>query len=483
MCRKRIVVAVVFSILGVSNLVSPPVFSQTATAPGARVATRAELIKETRTVIEGELKENGGTWDAWADRLKPFRADLERIRSTSRWPWPAKNDFQYQGREMDLLLQVDLSSRPVGQNPLKSIVRLHEQLKARGIDLIVMPIPDKMSIYPDYLSKEAPADRNVALPVRRLMWELVEKDIEVVDLQKLYQEFRRKDEDKTPLYYVKDAHWRNLGAQLAAKELAGRLARYDFAAAAVRANPYVTEPHERTDGIKADNILVVRNKQTGKMYADVGDSPVILTGDSFALYNMNPNAMGTISAHVAANIGMPLTLLSREGLSGDVPLELAKLEKDKGYLKGRRVVIWTFCTRMFVAAKWPMVDLPTAQVAATQLANQAVVARGEVAAMSAAPAKDAPYPNYIMSFHVVGLTDEAGKPLAGGGDAVVRVLALKDRKALPAAEFAKGQKLRLKLVPWDTVRKQHGTIMVGTLSDAQLEVDKPLYWAETAEKE
>lgn len=106
--------------------------------PASAAPTRAESIQKTRTVIDKELQDHGGSWDAWAAKLKPFRADLEHIRDTTKWPWPATKNYQFQGKEMNLLLVDDLGNLPDGGNPLKVILHLDQQLKSRGIDLILM---------------------------------------------------------------------------------------------------------------------------------------------------------------------------------------------------------------------------------------------------------------------------------------------------------------------------------------------------------
>jgi hypothetical protein len=100
-----------------------------------------------------------------------------------------------------------------------------------------------------------------------------------------------------------------------------------------------------------DQCVCVRYKD-GQVYADVEDSPVILTADSFGRKRIGMGAQ--TSAHVALNINLPVTLLHAMGSGPQIPAMLA--EQGAGYLKGRRVVVWTGVTRQFWG-QWAMDEL------------------------------------------------------------------------------------------------------------------------------
>jgi hypothetical protein len=185
----------------------------------------------------------------------------------------------------------------------------------------------------------------VAVSVKRLLKRLLENDVEVVDLYTPFLEFRRQNEDK-PLFYDRDSHWRNLAAQIAGEKVAARLKRYAFVQEALAAgNRYSVTPKFRPD--KPDDLLVVLDSKGG-MYRDAGDSPIILTGDSSAMYNMN-DLIAHLPAQVARHIGMPLTFGPNTA-----PVDF------KGRLAGRRVVIWTNMARFMAGAPWRVPDFGAA---------------------------------------------------------------------------------------------------------------------------
>lgn len=270
-----------------------------------------------------------------------------------------------------------------------------------------------------------------------------------------------------------------------AEDVAKRLKRYAFVQKALAGgSPYTVKPHEREGGAKADFVHLVVHNDTGKVYSDVPDSPIILTGDSFSMYNMHLN--GHSPAHVARHIGLPLTFLCKEGFSHNMPVELAA-KAAKGFLDGRRVVVWTFAERFLRTKRgqknWQLVDLPGGPASeAVAPAVRDLRASGVVRGRSAPPDSDAPYEEYIMKFHVTDLSDENGRPV-GAGRGVVHVMAMKDHKVLPVADVAEGDRIDLVLTSWQTVEPQYEQVMTGALVPASLETQLPHYWAVPASKE
>ena len=312
-------------------------------ASGAEVVApgeaRAKAIQQTLDAIQAELEAHGGSFEKWGESLKEFRDGVRKVQAASGWPWPAKKNFVFQGREVSLIMLDTLDSQPDGQRPYDVVLDTHKKLAAEGIDLIFVVLPDKLAIYPDYLSDKAPEDRMVYPAVKQLMKRLLESGVEVVDLHPAFHEARRKNEDR-PLYYDKDSHWRNIAAQLAAEKIAERLRRYDFVQKALAGEKrYSLQAEHRDD--KPDDLMVVLDSKTGGRYADAGQSPILITGDSALMYNMGTRG-GHMPAHIGAQINMPISFASNT-----IPPE------HFGKLAGRRVVIWANMARMLVGCKWP----------------------------------------------------------------------------------------------------------------------------------
>ncbi|MGD0896202.1 MAG: hypothetical protein ABR915_00115 [Thermoguttaceae bacterium] len=305
--------------------------------PPADPVSREQAMKATLAAIDQELKDHGGSFENWGNSIKPYRDAVRKVLATEKWPWPAKSNFAFQGAEVNLLMLDTLEGQ--SKRAVDVILDTHKKLKAEGIDLIFVPLPDKLQIYPDYLSDAAPADRMVAPAVKHLMKKLLENDVECVDLYPAFHAFRKRNEDK-PLYYDRDSHWNNLAAQIAGEQIAGRLLRYDFVKKAMAEEKrYSTKPEYRRD--KPDQLLVVLDARTGGRYADAGNSPILITGDSALMMNLPPR-----SAHMPAHIGLHINMPLAFG-SNTIPPE------HFGKLSGKRVVIWANMARMLPTCGWP----------------------------------------------------------------------------------------------------------------------------------
>ncbi len=314
---------------------------------------RDETIRATRESLEQTIQDHGGSFEAWAESLAPFRQALQAADFRR-----ARDGWSFRPADRNLLLLDHLDERPSGRCPFEAMVHLDRQLKARGIDLIVVPIPDKTAIYPDYVVGDAaPTDRIVSVAAMRLLLRLTEADVEVIDLYTPFHRHRHVDRNPAPLYYGQgDTHWRNLGMRLASERIAERLMRYPAVRdAQARGNLYKGQPFRREDGFKADDVLLVRTRD-GADYGDDPRSPFLLTGDSYAFYNSHLRSHFT--AQVALHAGLPLDLLFREGLWGNMPVELARRGQAGGYLGHRKAVIYTFIARSLTESAWPRVDLP-----------------------------------------------------------------------------------------------------------------------------
>ncbi len=455
-------------------------------APAARAedgpaAARLEAIQATRAALEQDLDAHGGSWAAWAERLGPYRDDIRGFIEdwqTFRWPWPARDGYVFQGAAVRLHLMDSLDEVGVPE----ALIHFDRQLKARGIDLMVAIIPSKLAIYPDFpfaavedeprRPARAPESLNVSLPVKRLMLALSEADVEVVDLHRAFADHRREHGQEKPLFYVRDSHYMNRGARLAAARIAERLERYDVVREAQARNPFVGEPGARTDGDKADpDLLRIRDRE-GQPYRDAPESPVLILGDSHLAYNEHD---ASISAQIAHLIGLPLSRIWAEGLSADIPVRVAQ---DR-HLERRRVLIVHYTERTLVPRRdgspWPIVDLPVPEEGG-QAAVRGLPVEGWVAMVSDGPTPDAPYPHFLLSLHLTDLTF-AGRPV-GEGAGVVKVLAMHRRRRLPAADVEPGQRVRLRITDWDAMGSGYDAIQTAILPDANLEIAGPVYWGE-----
>jgi hypothetical protein len=106
---------------------------------------------------------------------------------------------------------------------VRAIVRFRDQLKGRGIELLVLPVPGKPSVYPEMLGRPAWGKGNdFRSPTLSLIQKLRREGVEVVDLFTSFHEIR-KEVPGADLYLARDTHWTPEGAKWAAEAVAQRL--------------------------------------------------------------------------------------------------------------------------------------------------------------------------------------------------------------------------------------------------------------------
>jgi hypothetical protein len=272
-----------------------------------------------------------------------------------------------------------------------AIVSFRDDLAKRGIKLLVMPAPNKSSVYPEMLTIRANgAGSTPALggeigepsrgrlgyinpTTRGVLATLKQAGVEIVDLFEVYAEARRKEKD-IEYYLAQDSHWSPAGIRLAAQAVARRLLDLGW----VEKGPitYGLKPvtvRRYGDVLKMIRVpqieqlyvpewtecLQVENAWTGEVYQDDPNSPVLVLGDSFLrIFERDEPGSGGFIAHLAHNLGFGLTSIVNDG--GASTLVRQQLARKPALLKGKKVVVWEFVERdiRFGTEGWQVIPLP-----------------------------------------------------------------------------------------------------------------------------
>jgi hypothetical protein len=264
-----------------------------------------------------------------------------------------------------------------GVDPLPAIRSFHDQLAARGIRLLVVPVPDKESIYPEMLSRRAEgAGVVVCRPTRILLDRLQETGIEVVDLFEAFRQAKaaQSPADRTRYYLARDSHWTPEGMLVAMEAVARRIRErgwieagkvdYDIKPAAVeRMGDLVRMLHvPRLERAIAPERLAceqVFRRNDGRLYRDTPDAQILVLGDSFLrIYEQDePRAAGFI-AHLARERKQPLASIVNDG--GASTLVRQDLTRRPRLLANKSLVIWEFVERDIRDGTegWQVIPLP-----------------------------------------------------------------------------------------------------------------------------
>lgn len=268
-------------------------------------------------------------------------------------------------------------------DPTPHIVNFNELLKAKGVHLIMVPIPAKAAIYPDKLaSKFSPKD---VLPLKAYYDELRKRGVDVLDIEPVLRDRRAKTggEGKDKLFCEQDAHFAPLTTEIIAERVKKQVENEKW----FKAQP--KEPFKRsakkTLTIKGDQVkggeftpapkdeiltLTYAGRDTGgKIEAVLADknSPVLLIGDSHTLVftdglstGMHCKAAG-LQDQLQYELGFALDRVGNKG-SGLVQarksLIMMRVRSETGFWDKKKLVIWVFSNREFTQSSDRLIDLP-----------------------------------------------------------------------------------------------------------------------------
>jgi SGNH hydrolase-like domain, acetyltransferase AlgX len=341
----------------------------TGASPDASRRARAETMKRDADELRAECQTAAaGDWECWERQTQPYRETLKKkIDSLKRLksvilggPRPALeglNDFPlFEINAQENLVHIYDPASLAGFRKDRAVVAAHRWLKRRGIDLIFVPVPKMAEVYIEHFVESAPSDGIIAPHVRQTLLELLEAGVETVDAFSVLRAQREPNPEY--LYNTADTHWAPRGMRIVAAEIARRLGRYDFGAAASKApavvqatlGPYETRayPFEMKLGDlpRQDGWLGLTDRQQSLAekvqtrtceHISVADdfsspadphSPVMLIGHSYA-YNFREI------------LTKEANLLLRSDLGDQNTTEaFADFLRDSSLLAGVRVVVW-----------------------------------------------------------------------------------------------------------------------------------------------
>lgn len=261
-------------------------------------------------------------------------------------------------------------------NAAAAIIDFRDQLRKRGVQLLVMPAPNKESVYPEKVSRTAMELPPIPSPeTKTLITELEAAGVEIVNLFEAYTRYKRGVVSRAPLYLVQDSHWSTVGLELAAQTAAEHIRAQNCLATNSLALAYETrsvpvshagdvlrmlqipvlERKVSPEEITAHQVITERNRD---LYKDAPDSEVLVLGDSFLriFETDEPGAAGFV-AHLAKQLGRPVSSVVNDG--GASTLVRQKLHDRPELLRNKKIVLWEFVERdiRFGTEGWQKVAL------------------------------------------------------------------------------------------------------------------------------
>ena len=271
----------------------------------------------------------------------------------------------------------DVVSNPGKEDPIPYMVEFKDALAEKGVELLVVPIPMKASIYPDHFDGGfGPGD---PYALRPLYEKMRAEGLDVLDLEPILAALRATGK----LYCEQDAHYSpraceiiaaSLGKKIKAKAWVGSLA----ADTIVRSEPteikitgdlVVGTDFANNTSDEALKVLFAGHAGSGskpKPAKPDPASPILLFGDSHTLVFQEGASTGMHCQGAGLLDQLQFELQSRidhygQKGSGTVQARKAlygKVRSTPGFWEGKKLVIWVFSSREFTQSSDKLLSIP-----------------------------------------------------------------------------------------------------------------------------
>ena len=389
----------------------------------------------------------------------------------------------------------------VQPNPVKAIVDFNNQLRERGIHLIMMPAPVKPMIEPERLSKRYHDPLPIPLQnpsYGEFLKQLKEAGVDILDVSPALA--KTKLASGQPQFLITDTHWTPEAMDMAAGLLAEHTRGLNLLTGPELPLTRSNQPVSNTGDIAAMLKLPADSKLYPKQSVTVqpvwnGNAPfkpdptaqILVLGDSFSnIFSLEAMGWGASAGFVEQlgyHLRQPVDAILRNDAAAFATRELlAKdLAQGRDRLAGKKIVVWEFAMRELGVGNWKMIPLKLGEKRETGMyvpaAGKTVEVRGVVRAASNAPRPGSvPYKDHIVMLHLAEL-ESPDDPAAAGREAVVFVWSMQDNNATPAARLRSGDTVKLSLRRWSDVTAKYEAINRSELEDETLLLAEPT-WGE-----
>ena len=470
-----------------------------------------------------------------ADDIRDFEKGIEKGSIISRWLLPhvqnvltgalgAGNEQAYPGWGGWLFYRPDVEyalgppfldpgqlarrgqANKIRADPVPAILDFRDQLRVRGIDLVVFPVPAKPVLDGSQLFPHSAAGVARQNPsFEEFKARLAAAGVRVFDPTASLIDTRMDSGYDTPFYLKTDTHWQPATMEFISRQLAAVLDPQ----AKPSANSTLTERKVAALGdialmLKLPADQTIYQPQTVTIHqVNVGNAPwratpsadTLLLGDSFSnIYSLEGMGWGEAAGfaeHLSYALGKPLDAILRNSDGSFATREILARELARGRdrLAGKKLVVWEFAVRELSGGNWKLLPMTLGQVPESRFFHPApggsYALTGTVQTVSSVPLPGSvPYKDHILTVQLADLTPVAdgppspGKKASGGTlQALVYLPSMRDNVWTPAARLRPGDQVSVRLRAWSDVSAQYEKINRSEPDDPALQLEEPV-WGE-----
>jgi alginate O-acetyltransferase complex protein AlgJ len=361
-----------------------------------------------------------------------------------------------------------------------AIRKFADDLKARGIRLILIPAPGKPLVYGDKLG--AGEDRKGNKSFDEFKKQVESFGVTVLDFT---DDFIAMRKDGVESYLKTDTHWTPTAMQLAAKKTAEAIgdAEPDTEAGA---KATITARGDIANMLKLPDVDDIFPKQTVEVvqYDVVQDrnSDVLLLGDSFTnIFSLDAMGWGTragFAETLAHELGRPIDVIARNDAGAHATRDVLSAEflRGRNRLEGKKVVVWEFAIRELAVGDWTdsPLELKEREESDFLTIEEPKTVTATVLAVTSVPRPhSAPYKDHVMSLHLGDID--------GSNEALVYIASMRDNVWTDAARLRIGDTVQIELKPWADFEDEYGSWNRSEFDDDELLLQDPC-WGEIVKK-
>ena len=261
----------------------------------------------------------------------------------------------------DAAKTVSKANPPTAADPLPAILDFKDQLSKAGIDLLIVPVPAKASIYPELILPGATNSEAARLDAAdaEFLGVLKQSGVNVIDLVPTFLTYR-KDHPDQPLYTKEDTHWSGYGISVASDLIAEQVKKEAWYAGTPQAKftsqtgpanvlgDLVGMMNGTKPGPESVVLTSVKDDKDGPVQSN-RQSPLVLLGDSHNLiYSVGEDMLAVSSGlpeNLAAKLGFAADVVAVRG-SGATPARV-NLARRADNMAGKKMVVWCFTVREY----------------------------------------------------------------------------------------------------------------------------------------
>ena len=443
------------------------------------------LLPRVQSVLTGKLGVGNEQVYLGNDGWLFYRPDVDYVTGP-----PFLDPVTIRRRELAAAVQPD---------PVKAIVAFRDQLAARGIELVAVPIPMKPGIEPARLSARVDPNAILQNPSFSEFKTRIEKaGVRLFDPVTVLAE-RQRSAGNTPAYLQTDTHWRPELMEFVAEKLAA------FVQSPPPSPGAAFQVSSKEIAGVGDIARMLKLPETQKIYPPEtvtihevlsGDAPwrpsktadILLLGDSFSnIFSLGALGWGEsagFAEHLSRALGgRPLDTILRNSDAAFATREMLSRELARGRdrLAGKKLVIWQFAARELAFGDWKMLEMKLGQPLPAKFfvpkTDEAVTATGTVEAVSNIPRPGSvPYADHIFALHLTDLAID-GAEESEALEALVYLESMQNNVLTPAARFRPGERVTLRLRAWTDVADQYEKINRSEIDDSAVQLEEPC-WGE-----